>query len=174
MPVTFKGQPVDLNGTTPKVGETAPAFTLVNAEMKTATLDDVTSQGTKSALLIVVPSLDTSVCSIESQKFNARLPELPPDVVAFVVSRDTPFAQARWAREQGDVNLVFLSDFRDHSFGPAYGVEIAPLGLLARSVFIIGKDKTVRYEQIVPEVTSEPDYDDVIAAAFKASSAVNA
>jgi|SRR5579884_691750 len=174
MPVTFKGQPVELNGRQPDSGGKAPDFTLVSGDMQTVTLDDVTAHGTRNALLIVVPSLDTSVCSIESQKFNARLGELPADVVAYVVSRDTPFAQGRWAKEQGDVKLQFLSDFRDHSFGPAYGVEIKPLGLLARSVFIIGKDKTVRYAQIVPEVTQEPNYDDVIAAAFKTSSAVNA
>jgi thiol peroxidase len=142
--------------------------------MKTVTLDDVTEHGTRNALLIVVPSLDTGVCSIESQKFNARVGELPADVATYVVSRDTPFAQARWAKEQGDVKLRFLSDFRDHSFGPSYGVEIKSLGLLARSLFIIGKDKTIRYKQVVPEVTQEPDYDDAIAAAFKTSSAVNA
>jgi thiol peroxidase len=173
MPVTFKGQPVELNGRQPDAGDKAPDFTLVGGDMQTVTLDDVTARGTKNALLLVVPSLDTSVCSIESQKFNARLGELPPDVSVYVVSRDTPFAQARWAKEQGDVKLGLLSDFRDHSFGPAYGVEIKPLGLLARSVFIIGKDKSIRYKQIVPEVTQEPDYDDVIAGAFKTSSAVN-
>ncbi len=173
MTITFKGQSMTLEGPDLKVGDKAPNFTLVDADLKTVTLDDITEHGTKNALLIVVPSLDTGVCSIESAKFNARVGELPPDVVAYVVSRDLPFAQARWVKEQGDVKLRMLSDFRDHSFGPAFGVLIKELGLLARSIFIVGKDKTIRYKQIVPEVTHEPDYEDVIAAAFKTSSAAN-
>jgi thiol peroxidase len=173
MSVTFKGQPVTLEGPDLKPGDKAPDFTLVNAELKTVNLDDVTGFNSNNALLIVVPSLDTGVCSIESAKFNARTAELPPDVVAYVVSRDLPFAQARWVKEQGDVKLQMLSDYRDHRFGPAFGVLIKELGLLARSIFIVGKDKTIRYKQLVPEVTQEPDYDDVIAAAHKVSSAAN-
>jgi thioredoxin-dependent peroxiredoxin len=174
MAVTFKGQPVTLEGPDLRAGDRAPDFTLVDGEMKTVRLDDVVEHGKRNALLIVVPSLDTGVCSLESQKFNTRIAELPPDIVAYVVSRDLPFAQARWAKEEGDVKLRLLSDFRDHSFGPAYGVLVKELGLLARSIFIIGKDKTIKYKQIVPEIGHEPNYDDVIAAAAMASSAVKA
>jgi thioredoxin-dependent peroxiredoxin len=174
MNVTFKGQPVTLKGTDLQTGDKAPDFTLVSNEMQPVTLEDVTRGGTRNALLIVVPSLDTGVCSLESQKFNARIGELPADVTAFVVSRDLPFAQARWAKDQGDVKLRLLSDYRFQNFGPAYGVLIEELGLLARSVFIVGKDKTILYKQVAPEVTQEPDYEDVIAAAHRTSSAVNA
>ncbi|HLI96245.1 MAG TPA: thiol peroxidase [Candidatus Baltobacteraceae bacterium] len=174
MNVTFKGQPVTLEGPEVNVGDAAPDFTVIETDMSTVTLDDVTDHGKKNALLIVVPSLDTGVCSLESQKFNTRIGELPPDVTAFVVSRDLPFAQARWAKDQGDVKLRMLSDYRDHTFGPAYGVLVKELGLLARSIFIVGKDKTIKYRQIVPEIGQEPDYEDVIAAALRTSSAVNA
>lgn len=174
MTVTFKGREVQLSGPDLKLGERAPDFTVMGNDMQPVRLDDAVQNGTRNALLIVVPSLDTSVCSLESHKFNARIGELPPDVLAYVVSRDTPFAQSRWGKEQDDLKLRFLSDFLDHSFGRAYGVEMPELGLLARSVFIIGKDKTIRYKQIVPEVTQEPDYEDVLAAAMRTSSAVNA
>src|SRR5579872_2453133 len=174
MNVTFKGQPVTLEGPEVNVGDAAPDFTVIETDMSPVTLDDVTDHGKKNALLIVVPSLDTGVCSLESQKFNTRIGELPPDVTAFVVSRDLPFAQARWAKDQGDVKLRMLSDYRDHTFGPAYGVLVKELGLLARSIFIVGKDKTIKYRQIVPEIGQEPDYEDVIAAALRTSSAVNA
>jgi thiol peroxidase len=174
MQVTFKGQTMALEGPDLKVGDKAPDFTLANGEMKTVTLDGVIENGKKNALLIVVPSLDTGVCSLESQKFNTRIAEFPADVVPYVVSRDLPFAQARWVKEEGDVKLRMLSDFRDHSFGPAYGVLAKDLGLLARSVFIIGKDKRIKYKQLVPEIAQEPNYDDVIAAASMATSAGNA
>ncbi|MFN2449944.1 MAG: thiol peroxidase [Candidatus Baltobacteraceae bacterium] len=177
MTITMGGNPVELDGPDLQVGDKAPDFTVVSDGMgDTKTLDDVIEHGRKNALLIVVPSLDTNVCSIESQKFNARLGQLPADTAAYVVSRDLPFAQKRWcgAQSGGAVRLGMLSDARDHRFGPAYGVLIKGVGLLARTVFIIGKDKTIKYKQVVPEVGSEPDYDDVIAAASKLSSAVNA
>jgi thiol peroxidase len=174
MNVTFKGQVVTLEGPQLKAGDKAPDFTLVDTEMRTVNLDDVLEHRKKNALLIVVPSLDTGVCSLESQKFNTRIGELPPDISAYVVSRDLPFAQARWAKEEGDVKLRMLSDYRDHTFGPAYGVLVKELGLLARSIFIVGKDKTIKYRQLVPEIGHEPVYEDVIAAAFRSSSAVNA
>jgi thiol peroxidase len=48
------------------------------------------------------------------------------------------------------------------------GVEIKENGLLARAVFVIDADGVVRYQQIVKEVASEPDYD----AAMKAAAAL--
>ena len=79
MAVTFKGNPVTLKGTRLAVGAPAPDFSLVSTEMKLATLDDALAGGKRNALLIVVPSLDTGVCSLESSKFNARIGELPMD-----------------------------------------------------------------------------------------------
>lgn len=166
--ITAGGKPVTLVGPDLQAGDRAPDFTLAAADLSNRTLDDVTQNGTLNALLIVVPSLDTGVCSTESAKFNRRLGELPAGMKAYVVSRDLPFAQGRWAKEQGeDVNLEMLSDFRDHSFGPAYGVLIKESGLLARAIFIVGKDRTIAYKQLVPDITQEPNYDEVIEAAQK-------
>ena len=88
---------------------------------------------------------------------------------AFVVSRDLPFAQKRWAAANEATGLTYLSDFPEHTFGPAYGIEIKGLGLLARAIFIIGKDRTLKYAKIVPDVAKEPDYDETFAALKKAS-----
>jgi thioredoxin-dependent peroxiredoxin len=163
--VTAGGKPLTLAGPDLNVGDRAPDATLAASDLSQRTLKDLTQNGTVNALLIVVPSLDTGVCSTESAKFNSRLGELPSDVKAYVISRDLPFAQARWCQNTGDVKLEMLSDFREHSFGPAFGVLIKESGLLARSVFIVGKDGTIKYKQVVPELTHEPDYDAVIAAA---------
>jgi thiol peroxidase len=152
-----------------RAGDPAPEFTLSASDLAPVTLDALLDEGKNAAMLIVVPSLDTSVCSTESAKFNARLGELPPGVRAAVVSMDLPFAQARWCGAQGDVKLEMLSDYRDRSFGKNYGLLIAQLGLLARAIVVIGKDRTIAYVQIVPEVASEPDYDDAIRAAAAAA-----
>ena len=163
--VTFKGQPITLIGPALAVGNAAPDFALTAGDLSRATLDTVLDGGKRAALLIVVPSLDTGVCSLESQKFNARLGELPQGVTAFVVSMDLPFAMARWAKEQGDIRLQMLSDYRDHEFGRAYGVLIKELGLLARAIFVIGADKRLHYVEVVKEVANEPDYDAALNAA---------
>ena len=168
--VTFKGNPVTLQGPALQAGAPAPDFALTAGDMATMTLDSLVDAGNRAAMLIVVPSLDTSVCSLESQTFNRRLGELPTGVKGWVVSVDLPFAMARWAAAQGeDVSLGMLSDYRDHSFGRAYGLYIAQLALLARAIVVIGKDKTVKYVQIVPEIAQEPDYDAALKAAAAAA-----
>jgi thiol peroxidase len=166
--ITFKGSPMTLRGPELRVGDPAPEFTLTAADLSPMTPETLLDEGKRAGLLVVVPSLDTSVCSLESQKFNARLGELPEGIAAAVVSMDLPFAQARWCGAQGEVKLQMLSDYRDHSFGLNYGLLIAELGLLARAVIVIGKDRTVKYVQIVPEVASEPDYDAGLKAAAAA------
>jgi len=163
--VTFKGNPMTLLGPGLKVGDAAPDFHLTAGDLKVVTRDVLLDSGNRSAMLIAVPSLDTSVCSLESQKFNARLGELPAGVKAFVVSMDLPFAMARWCGAQEGIELGMLSDYRDHSFGLNYGLLIGELGLLTRAIVIVGKDKKIKYVQVVPEVTSEPDYDDALKAA---------
>jgi thioredoxin-dependent peroxiredoxin len=167
--VTFKGTPMTLLGPELTVGAPAPEFHLTASDLSVVNLDILVDEGKRGALLIVVPSLDTSVCSLESMKFNQRLSELPADMAAWDVSMDLPFAQARWAAEQGEIKLGMLSDYRDHSFGLNYGLLIGELGLLARAVVVIGKDKTIRYVQIVAEIATEPDYDAALKAANAAA-----
>jgi thioredoxin-dependent peroxiredoxin len=168
--VTFKGKPMTLLGPALKVGDAAPDFHLTAGDLSVSTIDALSDGGKKALMFISVPSLDTGVCSLESQKFNARLGELPANVAAFVVSMDLPFAQARWCGAQdGGITLGMLSDYRDHSFGLNYGLLIGELGLLARAIVVVGKDKKIAYVQIVREVTSEPDYDAAMKAAIGAA-----
>ncbi|HEV7178535.1 MAG TPA: thiol peroxidase [Candidatus Baltobacteraceae bacterium] len=167
--ITFKGGPMTLLGPELEVGDHAPEFRLSAQDLSVKTLDDVIGRGANGALLIVVPSLDTGVCSTETHTFNTRLGELPAGMKTFVVSMDLPFAQARWCGNEGNVKFETLSDYRDHSFGLGYGLAIKELGLLARAVVVVGADKTIRYVQIVPEVATEPNYDAALEAAAKAA-----
>jgi thiol peroxidase len=82
---------------------------------------------------------------------------------------DLPFAQARWCTAEGDVKLQMLSDYRNRSFGTNYGLLISELGLLTRAIVVIGKDRTISYVEIVPEVAGEPDYDAALHAAAAAA-----
>ena len=168
--VTWKGAPVTLQGTAVKTGDKAPDFRLAAADLSSVTRDDVVDHGKRAALLIVVPSLDTGVCSIETAKFSKLVAELPAEKIkTYAVSMDLPFAQKRWCVAETVGNIEMLSDFRDHSFGTAFGVRMKEKGLLARSIFIISADGTVRYVQVVPDGTHEPDYDAALAAARSAA-----
>ncbi len=160
--VNFKGSPVELSGTPPQVGDAAPAFDLVDNSMNQVHLEDTNG---KVRILSIVPSIDTSVCSIQTQKFNQALDQLPESVIGYTISIDTPFAQKRWCGAEGVEKMSLLSDYKGNNFGKDYGLYIADLGLLARSVFVIDGEGKVVYTEIVPEISQEPDYDQVIAIA---------
>lgn len=162
--VTFRGTPMTLVGPALEPGDGAPDFTLSAADLSPFTLQDAIANGSREALLIVVPSLDTPTCSVETSTFHKRLVEVPPDAAAFVVSLDLPFAQGRWAQANEAGGLTYLSDYRDHQFATSYGLLIKEIGLLARAVIVIGKDAKIKYFEIVPEIASEPNYDGAFAA----------
>lgn len=160
--ITFKGNPMTLLGTELKVGDKAPDFNVVDTALTPVSL--ATYAG-KIRIISAVPSLDTPICDTETRKFNQEAADLPDDVVVLTISLDLPFAQKRWCGAAGIERVVTLSDYRDRSFGQNYGVLIKELLLLARCIFVVDAQGIIRYIQQVPEVTSEPDYAAVIAAA---------
>ena len=157
--VTFKGNPIELSGTPPLVGDAAPAFDLTGGDMASVKLGD--SSG-KVRVISVIPSIDTPVCSIQTARFNREFESLPDSVVGYTVSVDTPFAQNRWCAAEGVEKMKLLSDYKGNQFGQDYGLYLQDLGLLARSVFIIDKDDTIAYVQLVPEIAQEPNYEEVL------------
>ncbi len=165
--VTFKGTPVTLSGEGAKVGQDAPNATLVGNDLAEVQLSSL--KGT-TVILSIVPSLDTGICDIETKRFNSEAGNVP-GVKIITVSRDLPFAQKRWCGAAGAINVTTLSDFRNGNFGKAYGIEMTagPLaGLLAREIYVVGKDGKVAYHELVPEIAQEPNYAAVIEAAKKA------
>lgn len=163
--VTFTGITMHLEGTLPGVGDKASDFSLADGELKARSLGDYSG---RVLVLVCVPSLDTPVCDMEVRRFNKEAAGLSDKVAIVAVSRDLPFAQARWCGAAGVKAVETLSDYRDGSFGRAFGVYISELGLLARCVFIV-KDGVVQYVQLVPEVTDQPDFDGVLRAVKKLS-----
>lgn len=159
--ITFQGAPLTLEGTLPALGAKAPDFSLTANDISLHTLSSFAG---KTLVLVCVPSLDTPVCDMEVRRFNSEAAALSKDVAILAISRDLPFAQARWCGAHGVTAVQTLSDYRNGSFGKTYGIYIKELDLLARAVFIIDKSGVLRYCQVVPEVASEPDYDAVLAA----------
>ena len=157
--ITMNGLPAALSGAVLQVGDKAPAFRLVGNSLEPVTSDRFSG---KVCVISCVPSVDTPVCSLETRRFNQEASRLPKEVVILTVSRDLPFAQARWCAANGIENIITASDYRNFGFAQDYGVFLEDLGLLTRAVFIVDKQGIIRYIQFVPEVTQEPDYETVL------------
>ncbi|MBN1140645.1 MAG: thiol peroxidase [Deltaproteobacteria bacterium] len=160
--VTLKGNPVTLAGEMPAIGQVAPDCDLVGNDLSPVALRAFRG---KVCILLSVPSLDTAVCDTEARRFNQEAARMGQDVAVVVVSVDLPFAQQRWCGAAGVERVLTLSDHRDVAFGKTFGVLIKELRLLARAVFILDRGGVVRYSQLIPEVTQEPDYEAALAAA---------
>jgi thiol peroxidase len=153
--ITMKGQPLTLSGQQVKAGDAAPDFEAVANDLEPVNFSFFLG---KVCIISSVPSLDTSVCSLQTRKFNEQAGRFGPDVAIITISMDLPFAQSRFCDSEGIKNLQILSDYRNASFGLAYGVLIKELRLLARAVFVVDRKGIIKYVQIVDELTREPDY----------------
>lgn len=157
---------VALNGELPKVGDTAPDFHLVNAELKDVSLADFAG---RKKLLNIVPSLDTATCALSTRKFNEHA-KAHPDTVMLMVSADLPFAQKRFCGNEGLENVIPLSLMRGRDeFAKNYGVMImqGPLaGVTARAVVVIDSQDKVVHVELVDNIGDEPNYDAALEALY--------
>lgn len=161
--VKLKGNPVTLLGKFPSVGQRAPAFSLVDKDLKDVGLNEFAG---KRKVLDISPSLDTSVCAAAARKFNEAAVKLQNTVV-LLITADLPFAAKRFCAAEGLNNVIALSTMRGREFMRHYGVELAdsPMkGLATRAVVVLDENDKVIYTELVPEITTEPNYDAALAA----------
>ena len=153
--ITKGGQSVKLLGKPIAVGDSLPSVPLVDA----ATMKPVDLSTMKGSVLFlsIVPSIDTTVCEEQTHYLGEEGDKLPSQVKRITISRDTPFAQKRFAKEAKLEEIQYLSDYKDGAFGRSTGLLVDGLMLLARSVIIVDREGTVRYIQVVPEITPLPD-----------------
>ena len=161
--VTLKGNALNTSGELPAIGSQAPDFTLTANDLSLKTLNDF--KGNK-VVLNIFPSIDTGTCAQSVRQFNKEASNLENTKV-LCISRDLPFAQARFCGAEGLEEVINLSDYKDASFGKAYGVDFVggPLdALLSRSVVVINEEGTVTYTEQVPETVDEPNYEAALNA----------
>ena len=161
--ITLQGNEIHTNGDLPKVGDTAPDFSLVNSELGDVSL--ATYKG-KKKLLSIVPSLDTPVCATSTKKFNETAKE-KSDSVFLMIAADLPFAMSRFCAAEGTDNVIALSMMRSRKFAKDYGVliEDGPLaGITARALVVIDENDKVIHSELVSEIAQEPNYDAALAA----------
>lgn len=160
--VTLKGNPVEVAGNLPKVGSTAPNFTLVDKALADVTLENFVG---KRKVLNIFPSVDTPTCAMSVRAFNKRAASLNNTVV-LNISADLPFAQTRFCAAEGIDNVQNLSSMRGRDFLMNYGVLLFTsklAGLCARAVIVLDENNAVQYVELVPEIASEPNYDAALA-----------
>jgi thiol peroxidase len=161
--VKHGGNPIEVTGNFPKVGDTAPNFKLVNKDMTDVALADFAG---KRKVLDIVVSLDTGICADSARKFNAAANKLG-NAVVLVISADLPFASGRLCSAEKLDNVITLSTMRGWEFKKNYGVDIhsGPLaGLCARAVVVLDENNKVLHAELVPEIKQEPNYDAALAA----------
>ena len=160
---TLAGNPIKLYGEFPQVGQAAPDFNLVNAELQNIGLAEFAG---KRKVLNIVPSLDTPTCQASARHFNVAASSLENTVV-INISADLPFAMARFCASEGLGNVVNLSLMRGRDFMRNYGVKIADgvlAGLTARAVIVLDAHNKVRYTELVASIEQEPNYAAVLEA----------
>jgi len=161
--ITLSGNPFKTVGKLPKVGKKAPKFSLIAADLSKAKLKDF--KGSK-VILNIFPSLDTGTCASSVRKFNEEAGKLENTKV-LCISRDLPFAQARFCGAEGLENVITLSDFASGKFGKSYGLTIknGPLANLhSRAIVILDEEGVVTYTEQVPEIADEPNYEAALKA----------
>lgn len=160
--ITLHGNEIHTLGTLPAPGKAAPAFTLTNSDLGETRLSDFAG---KKAVLNIFPSIDTGVCAESTRRFNAAASKLKNTVV-LCISADLPFALSRFCGAEGLDNVKTLSSFRNPEFATSYGLGISdgPLkGLLSRAVIVLDESGKVVYNEQVPEIAQEPNYDAALA-----------
>ena len=161
--VTLHGDTIHTLGELPTVGSTPPDFTLTKSDLSSASLSDYKG---KNVVMNIFPSIDTGTCAKSVRQFNEEAAELDNTVV-LCISKDLPFAQARFCGAEGIKNVEMLSDFRNGKFGKEYKLEFTdgPLqGLLSRSVIVLNADGEIIYTEQVPEIVDEPNYKAALVA----------
>ena len=159
--ITLQGNKINTNGETPKVGEEAPDFLLVDSELNNVTLS---AYKDKYIVLNIIPSLDTPVCQKSTKIFNERIATMS-DVVVLAVSADLPFAMKRFCTSENINSVIPLSMMRSRNFAKDYGVLLVdgPLsGITARAVIVIDKNNKIIHSELVNEIANEPNYDYVL------------
>jgi thioredoxin-dependent peroxiredoxin len=154
---------VHTSGNLPTHGSQAPDFTLTGNDLVDVDLKNFAG---KNVVLNIFPSIDTRVCAMSVREFNKRAVALDNTVV-LCIAKDLPFAMKRFCAAEGIDKVITLSDFRHQDFSKKYGIDMTDggmAGLFARAIVVVGADGLVKYNELVPAIGQEPNYDAALKA----------
>ena len=162
MRISLRDTPLTLSGDNIEIGKPFPNLKLSNFSLM---LTDLASFKGKVTILSVVPLLDIPNCEKQTHILSEENYCLDKKTNLITISRDLPFAQKRFSKKAKISNLIFLSDYRDASFGKASGLLIKENYLLARAVFVLDENGVFRYKEIVSNLAEFPDMEKVFKIA---------
>lgn len=154
MKITMKNEPLTTNGQPPVIGANLPDFEVKKADGTIVKMSELINQPT---LISVVPNINTSVCSISTKRFNGEVDKYQ-NINFYTVSTNTPVEQKDWCAAEDVENMELLSD-ESHDFGKKMGLFVESAGIDARSIWIVDADNKVLYQELIHEMTNEPNYD---------------
>lgn len=160
-------KPVTIIGADIKVGDKAPEFTVRAQDW--SLLDALKSTDGKVRIICAVPSLGTSVCDMETKRFNQEAASLDKDIAILTISTDLPYSLKNWCAANGVDKVTLLSDAYDVNFGEKYGVLIKERRIFRRAAFVVDRSGKVVYADYMPVLGDQPKYEEVLAAAKKAA-----
>jgi thiol peroxidase len=155
----FKNKPVTFNGVKAEKGTKVKDFKVMNIAFEEVKYSNYNTFPIK--VISVVPSLDTSVCSLQTSKVNTELAK-DKRVVVLTISNDLPFAQKRWCGNSGIENIITLSDYLYNDFGSKFGILMNEFKLLARAVYIVNSKDEIVYVEYVDNMSTHPNYDELL------------
>lgn len=150
----MKNEPLTTNGQPPVVEANLPDFEVKKADGTIVKMSELINQPT---LISVVPNINTSVCSISTKRFNGEVDKYQ-NINFYTVSTNTPAEQKDWCAAEDVENMELLSD-ESHDFGKKMGLLVESAGIDARSIWIVDADNKVLYQELIHEMTNEPNYD---------------
>jgi len=145
------------------VGQTAPDFTLPDTDLEPRRLGDFLD---KNVVLAFYPGAFTSVCTKEMCTFRdsiAKLSDLKAQVIG--ISVNDPFSNKAFA-ERNILSFPLLSDY-NREVVALYGVAAKDFAGLKgytaakRSIFIVDRERTVRYVWVSEDPRVEPNYEEI-------------
>jgi thioredoxin-dependent peroxiredoxin len=162
----FAGQELTVIGADLIVGQTAPDFTA--QKMDWTNFSALNETKNKVRIIGSLPSFSTSVCDLETRRFNQEAATLGDDIAILMVSMDVPFTLANWCAAAGVDKVLTLSDHLKGEFGEKYGVLLKEIRIFRRAIFVVDRKDRLVYVDYMPELGLEPKYDQVLEAAQNA------
>ena len=152
----------------PDVGAKAPDFTLPNQDRAPVTLSEQLKKG--PVVLAFFPAAFSGTCTKEMCTLRDSLAELNlVSATVLGISTDTFFALKAWADAQ-HLNFPLLSDFNKTVIRQYDVVNPDMIGLkdiAKRATFVIDRNGTIAYREILADARNEPDYAKVTQALAK-------
>ncbi|KQC28956.1 thiol peroxidase [Flagellimonas eckloniae] len=165
--ITLGGNPANTVGELPSLNTNAPSFTLTKSDLSEVSLSDYSDH---KLVLNIFPSVDTGTCAKSVRQFNEEAAKLENTKI-LCISKDLPFAQARFCGAEGIENVDMLSDYKSGNFGNDYGVAFADSAfetLLSRCIVVVDESGKIVHTEQVSETADEPNYKAALDAILNA------